>query len=264
MKPLRRCTNCRGPYIFGRRGGTCDQCYDFLERNGHLPADHEIQSRKALYPICTHCKAEYAARRGLCHACALWERRHGTPRPEHLWQPFCTDCKDGRVFAKGLCVTCYHWRYRHNGKKRPRYKRATVCSNCGSPNVYAKGMCVACYKYKYNTGTDRPAKLWQRRWNPQAGTVPAHTLRKCKICGKPSVAQDGRDMARGRCYACYSYWRKYKHKQDRPAQLWQRWAPQGWCECGRPAVTEVTLQVDHGATRYKLCNECYRAEVGHD
>ena len=49
-----------------------------------------------------------------------------------------------------------------------------------------------------------------------------------------------------------------------PAQLWQRWAPQGWCECGKPAVTEVTLNVEHGATKYKLCNDCYRAEVGHD
>ena len=261
MKPLRRCRNCGGPYIFGRKGGVCDQCYSYFERNGHLPADHEIESRKAIFPVCTHCQSEYAARRGLCHACALWEMRHGTPRPAHYWQAFCTDCKEGKVFAKGLCVQCYQWRYRHNGKKRPRYKRATVCSNCGRPELFAKGMCTACYKYKYETGKLRPAHLWQNRWNPQVGEVPAHTLRRCKICGKPSVTQDGHDMARWRCRACYSYWRKHGKKADRPAKLWQRWAPHGWCDCGQPAVTEVTLSVDHGAQTYKLCRDCYQLEV---
>jgi hypothetical protein len=264
VRALRRCTNCGAPYIHGCKGGICDQCHDFRERNGHLPADYEIHSRKALYPICTHCKSEYAARRGLCHACAIWESRHGTPRPAHHWQAFCKDCKEGKIFAKGLCVKCYQWRYRHNGKRLPRYKRATACTNCGKPSHnYAKGMCVACYKYKYETGKDRPAHLWQK-WNPQVSDMQPHINRRCKVCGKPSVTQDGRDIARGRCYACYSYWRKHHQKQDRPAHLWQRWAPHGWCDCGKPAVTEVTLQVDHGATAYKLCQDCYRAEVGHD
>ena len=263
MRPLKVCKNCGTQYISGAFG-YCDPCDSFKRRRGHYPDLHEIRSRKRTHTLCTHCQQAYATRRGLCNACAKWEERHHEPRPAYRWQKICKDCRENLVRAKGLCNRCYQWRRNHHGKRRPRYKNATQCSNCGSPNVYAKGQCCACYKYEYHFGKPRPAKLWRERWNPDASPVEAHVKRRCKICGKPSYTQDGYDHAFGRCRACYSYWLKHGKQQERQPWMWQRWAPQGWCDCGRPAVTEVTLNVEHGATKYKLCNDCYRAEVGHD
>ncbi len=180
MKDLPHCTNCHAPFINGRRG-VCEPCCDFKRRNGHLPADHEINRRKAVFPVCKHCKSEYAVRRGLCNACAVWEERHGTPRPAHHWQVFCKDCRESLARVKGLCRNCYHWRYMHGGKRRPRYKSATTCTNCGKPHVYAKGMCVACYKYEYTTGKPRPEKLWQKRWNPTVSDQGDNPVRRCKV-----------------------------------------------------------------------------------
>ena len=261
MRALKTCKNCKHQYLPGS-SSYCQPCTLFLRRTGHLPAPHEIKARKDDFTLCTHCGSDYARAKGLCHACYVWSLRHDTPRPARYWlrPKFCTDCKERAAVVKGLCNPCYQWRARH-GKRRPRYKDASACSNCGSPNVYAKGQCCACYRYQYIYKKPRPARLWQR-WIPDVAQAAA-TKHACQNCGKPST-HHGTDMHSGRCEACYGYWLKYKKQRERPAYLWQRWAPHGWCECGKPAVTEVTLNVTHGATAYKLCRECYRAEVGHD
>ncbi len=255
MKEPSRCANCGAPYA-GGVGNHCDTCDSFRHRHGHLPAAHEIDRRQWRLTPCSNCGCDYAVGNGLCGACHKWQLRHHTPRPAHRWQVFCKDCHEAMAQVKGFCRACYQYR-RKNGKRRPAYRLATACMNCGGP-VYAKGLCSPCYRHQKKHGQRRPARLWQR-WNPQVSTAPAHTLRRCKICGKPSVTQDSLDFHRGRCETCYGYWLRHHH--DRPARLWQRWAPNGWCDCGQPAVTEVTLAVDHGAQTYKLCRDCYQLEV---
>lgn len=238
--------------------GYCDSCDSYRRRVGHYPAAHEIVKRRALFVLCRNCGTAYVSRRGLCNACARWEERHHEPRPAYRWQVVCRDCKERLARTKGLCRRCYQWRWRHNGKRQPRYKLATVCSCCGNPALYAKGMCCACYRYQYRFGKPRPAHLWQQRWNPAVGSAPADRAR-CLNCGKPSQFADAHDLYRQRCKTCHGY--LYRNQRERPPKLWQRWAPHGWCDCGQPAVTEVTLSVDHGATKYKLCRDCYQLEV---
>jgi hypothetical protein len=251
---LRTCANCGYQYVNGRLG-VCNACGNFKRRHGHLPEAHEIRSRQQEFTPCTHCGQTLASRNGLCQACDKWQRKHGEPRPKTQWckPKVCCRCKEAKVYVKGLCVACYQYK-RANGRNRPRYRWAEQCSNCKRSGVpLVKGRCQACQQYYWRHGVERPAHLWQR-WNPLA--LPKQQgMRHCKVCGKPQAA-----LSHGRCQTCYTY--KRRHKQDRAPWMWQRWAPHGWCECGQPAVTTVTLSVDHGATEYRLCKECYEVEQG--
>ena len=257
MRQPHTCAHCGNQYIKGKRG-YCGACGCFLRKHNRLPERHEMHKRHTELTLCTNCGQEYATsrKRGLCMACERHQYKYGTPRIVKPKPPVCTRCKEGKVAAKGLCIACYQYQ-RVNHKPRPRHLwKEKVCKTCGRANVgMTKGECRTCYEYRYLYGKERPARLWQR-WNP---LVQGRQKGKqhCVVCGKPCG-----ERFRQRCPSCYSYW--WRHRKDRAPHLWQRWAPQGWCECGKPAVTEVTLNVEHGATKYKLCNDCYRAEVGHD
>ncbi len=252
MSQLKTCPNCAAPYLRGRLG-VCNACGNFQRRHGRLPKAHERRSRKQEFALCTHCGQSLAYINGVCQACHKWQCRHGSPRPEYKWRKAktCTRCKEAKVYAKGLCIACYQYK-RANGRNRPRYRWAEQCANCGRGGVaLIKGRCRACQQYYRRHGSERPAHMWQR-WNPLALPKQAGTCH-CVVCGKPQAM-----LTHGRCQTCYSY--HWRHKQDRAPWMWQRWAPHGWCECGQPAVTTVTLSVDHGATKYKLCKGCLEAE----
>jgi hypothetical protein len=253
---LRTCAHCGNQYIKGRRG-YCNACGNYLINNERLPEAHEMRKRHATLTLCTNCQQDYATtrKRGLCQACQRHLNKYGKPRSLKPKAKICARCREAKVYSSGLCSACYHYQNAHNGKKRPRHLWAEKrCRTCGRSNVtMTKGECRTCYEYRYLYGKDRPAHLWQR-WNPivlprQAGMC------HCKVCGKPAAV-----LFRQRCTSCYGYW--WRNRCERPPHLWQRWAPHGWCDCGAPAVTTVTLNVDHGATEYKLCKECYEVEQG--
>lgn len=257
MREPKTCLHCGNQYIKGRRG-YCAACGNYLRFNGRLPEPQRMRKRHTVLTPCVNCGQDYAVSRkhGLCMSCERHQQKYGKPRAVKIKAKICTRCREGKVWSKGLCVACYQYQRVHH-KPRPRHLWAEKrCKTCGRPNVpMTKGECRTCYYYRHTYGKERPAHLWQR-WNPTV-QPKQKGMQHCVVCGKPC-----QERFRQRCSSCYSYW--WKNRKDRPAHLWQRGAPHGWCECGQPAVTEVTLQVDHGATAYKLCRDCYRAEVGHD
>jgi hypothetical protein len=252
---LKTCPNCGNPYVKGKRG-YCGGCGNYLRIHGRLPQAHEMHKRLTEFAPCTNCGQDLAISRntGLCNACTHHQRRHGTPRIVKQKVTICRRCHERKPVAKGLCAACYHYQKVNKGKPRPRRLWADkVCKTCGRPNVkMTKGECRTCYEYRWLYGKERPAHLWQK-WNPTI-QPKQRGMQHCIVCGKPCV-----ERARQRCRSCYSYW--WKHHRDRPAQLWQRGAPYGWCDCGAPAVTEVTLSVNQGVQTYKLCRDCYQLEV---
>lgn len=109
------------------------------------------------------------ARRGLCGACNMFQRRHGRLRTQDdmrlpLNAGTCRNCHRAPAQATGRCYTCYRYRQR-NGRERPRklYARPERCRNCGKPRdslpYLDKGRCNACRKYWKRHGVERPPEL---------------------------------------------------------------------------------------------------------
>jgi len=130
----------------------------------------------------------------------------------------CSRC-GASSYAKGRCIACYRYWRRHN-VERPTYRFAPRwCRTCKGVGVlHGKGYCKNCYDYRRRTGRARPRHLWDKEIG-------------CLTCGMPLATAT--KPRRGRCNACYHYLRK--KGVERPRELWGV-VPEGWCECGFPAV----------------------------
>lgn len=147
----------------------------------------------------------------------------------------CQHCQLNPAHSHGICTTCIKYQKRHAGASRPlthiekvsqRRRRARWCQTCGNPEIEAARRCKACYSYWHRTGKPRPRWLWDEDFC-------------CIVCGFPKKAAHrknrpggGLKFWKGRCFACYGYFHKFK--RDRPAYLWGR-GTYGWCICGYPA-----------------------------
>lgn len=95
---------------------------------------------------------------------------------------------------------------------------------------------------------------------------PSLASERCANCGRLVVY-----LSRGRCAACYDYWRRYN--QERPERLWRRPAAVWrevtpgengagpWCECGQPVAWLVSVPISETArARLALCQKCAELE----
>jgi hypothetical protein len=159
----------------------------------------------------------------------------------------CTNCGRAPVRASGLCGACHNYRWRTGRLSTPQdrhrspFERATKkCSNCRQAPAIAKhGLCDTCIRYLRRTGKQR--RTYRR-------------AERCIVCGMPR----NRKFARDRCTTCYNYRRRTG--QERPRELFSHLYPLGWCECGLPAATVLTLSVSHGHDAFPLCKECAQLE----
>lgn len=160
--------------------------------------------------------------------------------------PVCANCqRRKRLVWRGRCARCVSYYYKndrtwppqHALRPGPKARIPALCSRCRSEEAEGKsGLCEACYQYQRRTGRGRPRYLWR----------PA-----CKICGKPAGARGWKDE---RCELCRLYRKRYG--KDRSAEIVARYAPNGWCECGQPAVTDIPGDLG----RIKLCAACAEIE----
>lgn len=203
---------------------------------------------------CSNCGREYKkhlGRRGKCETCVRWERTHDTPRPPDYKRgriENCTNCGQPRTWGQGgngLCHRCAQYQYKY-GKPRPSTIRMRkpgdpipMCKSCKvrlakfSPS---RRLCKTCAEYmRRHNGKRRPRYL---------------DAENCVHCGKPKG--DGY-FVKGHCRACDDYRRKFG--KPRPAHLFE--SQHGWCDCGKPATSIVTVRVMHHDETMPLCDECH-------
>jgi hypothetical protein len=150
----------------------------------------------------------------------------------------------------GRCMSCYRYYLRH-GHDRPPGERIRSpkqprpwCSNCKHNLVGTRrSLCDRCYQYKHRTGKNRPWHRWTE---------------KCKVCARPRREDKQDGFVKGRCRICAVY--RYKTGRDRSPELVARTAPHGWCDCGQPAVTVLTVDVQQHQETLPLCAECHAIE----
>jgi hypothetical protein len=158
---------------------------------------------------------------------------------------------------RGRCQSCYRY-WLKTGHDRPRTRMIRrpgdprpICARCGRWTGrladQSADLCNACYQYKRDHGRDRPEHLWREC---------------CKICRRP---RESTKFAKGRCVICANYFNRYG--RERTPEMVAKQAPHGWCYCGQPAVTTVTVWTRPMGS-YKprpeplpLCADCHAAEV---
>ena len=150
----------------------------------------------------------------------------------------CTVCgSERKSHYLQLCGSCYH--RQHYQRARSQRRRCTVCKRL--TDRYVRAMCSMCYTYWRRHGRNRP-----RRYKPET----------CTNCGKPLPADSRRG---GLCRSCYGYERKTG--RTRPERLWRRYiGPLGWCDCGKPAVEQLTVVVLEHTETLCLCIACAASE----
>lgn len=160
----------------------------------------------------------------------------------------CINC--GKVMSQNWarCGNCRAYLYRR-GVERPkrlwsrvlsgdRKDAPTWCIVCGHPHTIHRGMCNACYSFWKVHRKKRPRYLWDD------DVV-------CMTCKRPLIPLGTNGRRKGYCDPCYRYMKK--HNEPRPRRLWGI-GPLGWCECGQPAVTEMS--------GFTLCQRCADDEKG--
>lgn len=124
--------------------------------------------------ICSNCHTlSKPIKKGLCHACNEYQRRHGVPRPDTLYRfvksprkydakDICLDCGttygESKGFSKGRCTLCYASHMQRlrrpiiNARRRkfPNGKPLLPprpCIKCNTPvKPMRRGMCNPCYR----------------------------------------------------------------------------------------------------------------------
>lgn len=187
---------------------------------------------------CSNCGRSAPLKTGRCLVCYNYWRRVGEERPPHLHQrkwsrgALCDNCKRAPIHGKGRCAACYrHWK-KYGTERKSRRTRTPQqmkwCKRCGRLQVYAFNRCVTCYRYRRIHGKDRPKYLFDDEQRCQNCSIPLRTL--ISASGKRTTS------IKGICEACYNYKRRFGI--ERPQRLWGA-GPEGWCDCGYPAVALV-------------------------
>ncbi len=131
-----------------------------------------------------------------------------------------------------------------------------ICSNCHVREEYSKGICWACYLYYRNKNQQRPERLWL---TPKLSRPKRAKKALCSNCTKFCFL-----LSKGECSTCYSY--RKKMGNDRPEYLWSRHGRGSLCDCGKPAVHNVSIYVGSATSAarrvetMKLCSSCYEVE----
>lgn len=116
--------------------------------------------------------------------------------------------------------------------RKPRIK-VPVCQVCRTReskycgrirHLPQKWRCERCIAFAYQTGRERPMYTKYTR------------DRVCTNCGRNTEHQKSFHL----CALCYSYRRRNGHLPS-PEHI-AKYAPHGWCECGKPATKQVDLR----------------------
>lgn len=190
---------------------------------------------------CKHCGNKYLlSRKGYCEACGNFLCRNGRlPERSEMRSSrrkdfvLCTNCKSDYAINGVMCRACYLWQKKH-GTPRPLYLTKILCMNCNVEMADCKGLCARCYEYKRRHNKSRPRYFFAS---------------ECMNCGDANV------HAKGLCLNCYEYKRRFR--RNRPKELCEKYAK---CECGKPAMQEVTVKVGSSTAKYKLCADCLKEE----
>jgi hypothetical protein len=154
----------------------------------------------------------------------------------------CGRAQEAAKIVRRLCPACYQFERRTGRPRTPDVRRhpPRPCVNCKLTRGWGRhGLCRACYQWRQDHGTKRPRDQWAT---------------ECVVCGMPKKP----GFTRGRCATCYNYRRRVG--RDRPPERVRALYPLGWCECGLPAATVLTLSVSHSSDAFPLCKECAQLE----
>jgi len=163
--------------------------------------------------------AEKAERAAVCSKC------HRATQP-HL------------MGVDGVCLACRKYYAMHGTYERTQIRRTTgmgepMCQQCRSRNLThrnssyrgGKWLCLRCAKYYKRHKRHRP------RWIDAT---------HCVNCNRPLERGTNAYGGKGLCRTCSGY--KHRFGKARPAEMIQKQAPHGWCECGKPAEVQIDLR----------------------